>query len=290
MRSMTGFGRGSGASAGIRLVAEIKTVNHKYHDFSIKLPYAFQFLETELRELILASVTRGKVDCFVKDVSAPAPKKVAVNEKLLASYVAALHKASRKFRLKGELTPESLLRLPDVMGLSETERKESDMRKAARAAVAAALKGLETMRTSEGERLKKDFLTRIKDILSLTADIRGRHKASIEEKVKALKQKVAQWIGEGAVDATRMSTEEGLQLTRFDISEELTRLSSHLTEMGSILKDKGVVGRRLDFLLQEMNREANTVGSKCQDAEMAHRVVKLKESLEQLREQVQNVE
>lgn len=287
---MTGFGRGSGQAAGIHLVAEIKTVNHKYHDFFIKLPYAFQFLETELRDLILASVTRGKVDCFVKDVSEPAPKKVAVNETLLASYIAILHKASKKFRLKGELTPESLLRLPDVMCLTETERREPDMRKAATAAVASALKGLETMRASEGERLKKDFLSRIKEILSLTAEIKTRHKISLEEKVKALKAKVSQWIGEKAVDAQRMSTEEGLQLTRFDISEELTRLASHLTEMGVILKEKGVVGRRLDFLLQEMNREANTVGSKCQDASMAHSVVKLKESLEQLREQVQNVE
>jgi uncharacterized protein (TIGR00255 family) len=249
MRSMTGFGRGSGAAMGVNLVAEIKTVNHKYHDFSIKLPYAFQFLETELRDLILGAVTRGKVDCFVKDVSPAAPKKVTVNEPLLSGYIAALHKASKKFRLKGELTPESLLRLPDVMGLVETERREPEMRKAARAAVAAALKGLERMRSSEGERLKRDFLSRIREILSLAAELKVKHKSSLEVKVKAVREKVAEWIGGNAVDAQRMSTEEGLLLTRFDISEELTRLASHLEEMGDILKEKASVGRRLDFLL-----------------------------------------
>jgi uncharacterized protein (TIGR00255 family) len=290
MRSMTGFGRGTGQTKTVQLVAEIKTVNHKFHDISVKLSGAYQFLEPEIRELILASVTRGKVDFFLKDLSPLRTKTVQVNEDLLQEYLKAARKASSRLNLKGDMTIESLLKMPDVLVVVETERQESEQKKATLEAVREALKALEKMRQSEGARLGKDMLERAKEISNVVQQIRQRHKAAMIEKIKAFKEKIADFLPSPLQDQMRVATEEGLLLQRHDIAEELTRLDSHLEVLQETLKEKETVGRKLDFLLQEMNREANTVGSKASDSKMAQNVVRLKELLEQLREQIQNIE
>lgn len=290
MRSMTGFGRGSGQTKSVQVVAEIKTVNHKYHDLSVKLPSAYQSLEPEVREMILSGVTRGKVDFFLKDLSPARPKTVQVNEDLVTEYLKSAKKASARFKIKGELSVETLLRMPDVLSVVEEERQESDQKKAVVEAVGEALKALEKMRQSEGARLGKDLLDRAKDISGVVQQIRSRHKAVMAEKLKAFREKIAEFLPEPLQDQMRLSTEEGITLQRHDIAEELTRLDSHLEALQETLKDKGSVGRKLDFLIQEMNREANTVGSKSADSKMAQSVVRLKELLEQLREQIQNIE
>ncbi len=290
MRSMTGFGRGTGQGKTVQVVAEVKTVNHKYHDISLKVPLSYQFLETEMRELILASVTRGKVDFFLKDLSPNRSRVVEINEPLLAQYLQAAHKAAKKHKLKGEFTVESLLKLPDVMMVVESDRQEADQKKAAVEAVAEALKALEKMRQSEGARLAKDILERAKDISATVQTLRIRHKTVVAEKMKVFKDKIAEFLPEPLQDQTRVATEEAVILQRFDISEEMTRLDSHLTAMQETLREKGSVGRKLDFLIQEMNRETNTIGSKSADSKMAHGVVRLKELLEQIREQIQNIE
>jgi uncharacterized protein (TIGR00255 family) len=287
---MTGFGRGEGQAKTVRVVAEIKTVNHKYHDLSVKLPGAFQSMEPEVREMILASVTRGKVDFFLKDLSAPRPKTVQINDDLVDEYIKASHKAAKRFKVKGDLSIETLLKLPDVLSVVEEERQESDQKKALLEAVEEALKALEKMRQSEGTRLGKDLLERAKDISGVVQQIRNRHKAVMTEKLKAFREKIAEFLPEPLQDQMRLSTEESVTLQRHDIAEELTRLDSHLEALQETLKDKGSVGRKLDFLIQEMNREANTVGSKSADSKMAQSVVRLKELLEQLREQIQNIE
>jgi uncharacterized protein (TIGR00255 family) len=290
MRSMTGFGRGGGQTKTVHVVAEIKTVNHKYHDISVKLPGAFQIMEPEVREMILASVTRGKVDFFLKDLSPPRAKKVMINEGLVAEYLKAVKKASSKFNLKGDLSPEALLRLPDVLVVEEEERLESDQRKAVTEAVQEALKALEKMRVSEGARLAKDMTERSRDITGVVQQLRQRHKALMTEKLKAFREKVSEFLPEPLLDQVRLATEEGVILQRHDIAEELTRLDSHLEALLETLKEKNSVGRKLDFLVQEMNREANTTGSKSADSKMAQGVVRLKELLEQIREQIQNIE
>jgi uncharacterized protein (TIGR00255 family) len=290
MRSMTGLGRGSGRSKAAQLVAEIKTVNHKFHDVSVKLPGTCQFLEPEIRDLILGSVTRGKVDLYLRDLSPGAARRVTVNEDVLESTLKAARGAARKFKLKGDIPAEAILRMSDVMQVVEGEKPEADFRKAARSAVAAALHALDKMRASEGARLAKDMTARSTEVYRLIASIRERHKALMVEKVKALREKVAEFLPEPLQDQVRLATEEGILLQRHDITEELTRLSSHVEALLEALKEKGAVGRRLDFLLQEMNREANTIGSKTSDAPQAHHVVRLKETLEQVREQIQNIE
>ncbi len=290
MRSMTGFGRGTGQNKAVQVVAEIKTVNHKYHDISVKLPSILQFLEPEVRDLILSSVTRGKVDFFLKDLSPGRAKTVQVNEGLVTEYLRAAKKASQRFKLKGELSVESLFRMPEVLQTTEEERQETEQKKAVLEAVQEALKALEKMRQSEGARLGKDMAERARDITGVVQQIRQRHKAVMGEKIKAFREKVAEFLPEPLQDQIRLSTEEGLLLQRHDIAEELTRLDSHLEALGEAVREKGSVGRKLDFLIQEMNREANTVGSKSADSKMAQSVVRLKELLEQLREQVQNIE
>jgi len=290
MRSMTGFGRGSGKSKGTQVSAEIKTVNHKYHDLSVKLPGSFQFLEPQVRDLVLSSVTRGKVDLFVKDLSPSGSRQVVVDEDLVAEYLKAVRKATGRFKLKGDLTVEGLLKLPDVLSVVEPERKEEDLKKAALEAVGEALKALEKMRQSEGTRLAKDLLTRSAEVRGVVESLRSRHKVSQADKIRAFKEKVAAFLPEPLVDQSRLSTEEAVQIQRLDIAEELTRLDSHLEALAEALKEKGPVGRKLDFLLQEMNREANTTGSKSSDPKMAQGVVRLKELLEQMREQIQNIE
>lgn len=290
MRSMTGFGRGTGQTKSVHVVAEIKTVNHKYHDLSVKLPAAYQSMEPEVRELILASVTRGKVDFFLKDLSPSRDKTVQINETLITEYLKAARKASARFKLKGDLSIETLLRMPDVLSVVEEERQESEQKKAVLEAVQEALKALEKMRQAEGGRLGKDLLERARDISGVVQQIRGRHKAVMAEKLKAFRERIAEFLPEPLQDQMRLATEESVTLQRHDISEELTRLDSHLEALQETLKDKGSVGRKLDFLIQEMNREANTVGSKSADSKMAQSVVRLKELLEQLREQIQNIE
>ncbi len=290
MRSMTGFGRGTGQTKTVQVVAEIKTVNHKYHDLSVKLPSAYQSMEPEVRESILASVTRGKVDFFLKDLSPARPKTVQINEELITEYLKASKKAATRFKIKGEISIESLLRMPDVLSVVEEERQESEQKKAVLEAVQEALKALEKMRQSEGARLGRDLLERARDISGVVQQIRSRHKAVMVEKLKAFRDKINEFLPEPLQDQMRLSTEEGITLRRHDIAEELTRLDSHLEALQETLKDKGSVGRKLDFLIQEMNREANTVGSKSADSKMAQSVVRLKELLEQLREQIQNIE
>ncbi|MGH7739272.1 MAG: YicC/YloC family endoribonuclease [bacterium] len=290
MRSMTGFGRGSAQVKSVQVVVEVKTVNHKYHDISLKLPASYQYLEPNLRELVLASVTRGKVDVFLKDLSPARPKAVEVNEALLSEYLKAAHQASKKLKLTGTLSVESLLRLPDVLTVTESERPEADQKKATVQALDEALKLLDKMRQSEGARLAKDMMERAKEISQVVQQVRARHKASVAEKIKAFREKTAEYLPEPLLDQIRLSTEEAVLLQRHDIAEELTRLESHLEALQEAAKEKGVVGRKLDFLIQEMNRETNTIGSKSSDARMAQNVVRMKELLEQIREQIQNIE
>ena len=290
MRSMTGFGRGSAQVKSIQIVAEVKTVNHKFHDISLKIPSSYQFLETDIREMILGSVTRGKVDVFLKDLSPARTKTVSVNEELLAEYVKAAHKAAKDLKLKSELSIESLLKMPDVLMVNEPERPEAEQKKAVSQALEEALKALEKMRQSEGNRLAKDLLEKAKEISQVIQFIRQRHKASLAEKVKAFKEKVSEFLPEPLLDQIRLSTEEGVLLQRHDIAEELTRLESHLEALHDSAKEKGTVGRKLDFLIQEMNRETNTIGSKASDAKLAQSVIRMKELLEQMREQIQNIE
>lgn len=290
MRSMTGFGRGTGESKTVQVVAEIKTVNHKFHDISAKLPSSYQFLEPDVRELILGSVTRGKVEIFIKDLSPDRKRTIRLNEELIDEYLKVSKKAATKFKLKGELSIETLLKMPDVLQVVEEERQETDQKKAVVAAVEEALKALEKMRQSEGARLGKDMLEKAKEISQVVNQVRQRHKVVVADKVKNFKEKINDFLPEPLIDQVRLATEETVILQRHDIAEELTRLDSHLEALQETLKDKGAVGRKLDFLIQEMNREVNTTGSKSADAKMAQSVVRLKELLEQLREQIQNIE
>jgi len=290
MRSMTGFGRGSAQVKSVQVVAEVKTVNHKYHDISLKIPTSYQYLESDMRELILASVTRGKVDVFLKDLSPIRAKTVEVNEALLSEYLKAVQHSSKKLKLSGTLSMESLLRLPDVLVVSEAERPEAEQKKATAEALEEALKALDKMRQAEGARLSKDMLERAKEISQVVQQVRLRHKAAVAEKIKAFREKMAEYLPAPLLDQIRLSTEEGVLLQRHDIAEELTRLESHLQALQEATKEKGAVGRKLDFLIQEMNRETNTIGSKSSDAKMAQSVVRMKELLEQIREQIQNIE
>jgi uncharacterized protein (TIGR00255 family) len=290
MRSMTGFGRGSGDAKTVRVAAEIKTVNHKFHDVSIKVPASYQFLEPEIRDLILSSVSRGKVDFFMKDLSPVRSKTVEVNEELLREYLRAAKKAAAHFKLKSDLSMENLLRMPDVLMVVEVERQEAEQRQAVLEAVRQSLKALDKMRQAEGARLGKDMQERAKEITGVVQMIRQRHKVVLTEKIKIFKEKVAEFLPEPLQDQPRLATEEALLLQRHDISEELTRLDSHLEALQQSLKEKESVGRKLDFLIQEMNRETNTIGSKSTDSKMTQGVVRLKELLEQLREQIQNIE
>lgn len=290
MRSMTGFGRGSAQVKSVQVVAEVKTVNHKYHDISLKIPTSYQYLESDMREMILSSVTRGKVDVFLKDLSPLRAKRVEVNEALLSEYLKAVQQSSKKLKLSGTLSMESLLRLPDVLTVSEAERPEAEQKKATAEALEEALRALDKMRQAEGARLAKDMLERAKEISQVVQQVRLRHKAAVAEKIKAFREKMAEYLPAPLLDQIRLSTEEGVLLQRHDIAEELTRLESHLQALQEATKEKGAVGRKLDFLIQEMNRETNTIGSKSSDAKMAQSVVRMKELLEQIREQIQNIE
>lgn len=290
MRSMTGFGRASAKVGSAEAAVEVKTVNHKFTDISVKVPGSFQFLEGAIRDRVRARVTRGKVDVFVKDLRPLREKRVLVNEKLAAEYLAALRRAFRKLKGKGEIPVDRVLFLPEVLIVADAEASERDLSACVIAALDKALSALSAMREAEGKRLRKDLAARLQEAAAVVRNIRVRHRASLQEKVKVFRDKVGEWVPSALQDAPRLATEEAVLLQRYDVSEELTRLDSHFAEAEAALREKGAVGRRLDFLVQEMNREANTIGSKCADPQITYSVVRLKELFEQFREQIQNVE
>lgn len=288
--SMTGFGRGEATTDVGTIVTEMKTVNHRYLDIAIRAPKEFNALEEGLRSLIRETLSRGRVDVYVRFT--PAAEQiptVTINEAMAAAYLAQVQILQGKTELTG-LTAHDLLVLPEVLKVTEPVLEPELLRAPLQQAAATALAQLQEMRSREGERLTTDMCERLAVLDELLSDVLVRSPAVVEEYQQKLTQRLQDMLPEGMVDPTRLAQEVALLADRACITEEVVRLRSHFAQFELKAKQGDAVGRQLDFLVQEMNREINTIGSKANDAKIAQLVVEMKSGLEKIREQTQNVE
>ncbi len=291
VRSMTGFGRGEQSGKHLAITVEAKSVNHRYLDLAIRLPRELNLLEEQLRNAFRQQLSRGRVDIFVKLVTREAESKaVTVNNNLAEAYIEQARGLCAKTGLTWDLTVSALLRLPEVVQLEEADFDADEAAELLKAAADQAVSGLVAMRALEGERLAQDILTYLQSIEQQLVSVEQRSPSVVQEYKAKLESRLQELLPEGLLDAGRLAQEVAIFADRACIAEETVRLRSHLEQARVLLDQREAVGRKLDFLVQEMNREINTIGSKANDAETARLVVDLKSDLEKIREQVQNIE
>ena len=291
MLSMTGYGKGEYVEGGLELTCEIKTVNNRYLDVSIKAPRIFACLEDVIRNTVRKKLTRGHADVFIslKD-KRERPTALALDMALAGSYVAAAKAMKEAFPdLTDDITLSSVLRYPDVIKQEDSQSLDEEMTKALDVALEAALCKLNEMRAIEGEKLREDMLARVATIETLVNEISLRAPEIANEYREKLTARVKEYLNGANIDENRILTEVAVFTDKSNIDEELTRLRSHIEQFRSICQE-GIVGRKLDFLVQEFNREANTTCSKSNDVAITRAGLALKNEIEKIREQVQNLE
>ena len=291
IKSMTGYGSAKGTAAGLRLSVELKSVNNRYLDVSVKLPRTLLFAEEPIRSAVAKHITRGKVDVFVTaDTSEADCTEVRVNEPLLRGYIAALSDVRSKYNLTDDMTLMNLCRLPDVLSTERRELDTDELTSGLLAILEEALNGYDAMRRTEGLKLRDDVLARIEEIGRLTGIVEERAPQTVAEYRARLEQKLRETLEGLPIDDARVITECAIFADRIAVDEETVRLRSHLSQLKGMAEGESPIGRKMDFLIQELNRESNTIGSKCQSADIARVVVDLKAEIEKIREQIQNVE
>lgn len=291
IKSMTGYGSAKGTVEGIEVCVELKSVNNKFLDTSVRLPRNFLFAEETIKSAVMSHISRGKVDVFVTvDTSMADDMIVKVNEPLLKGYIEALGSISKEYGLPNDITAMSVSRFPDVLNVEKKELDADAVAEGIRIIAEQALCDFDGMRIREGAKLKEDVLSKLETIEKLVGIIETESPKTVEEYREKLKQKLFEVLGTTDIDETRMITEAAIFADKVAVDEETVRLHSHMAQLRSMLDGGSPIGRKIDFLLQEFNREANTTGSKCQNAEIAHVVVNLKSEIEKIREQIQNIE
>ena len=291
IKSMTGYGNAKGIVGDLNVVIELKSVNNRYLDVSIHAPRGFIFVEETIKNAVQQHLSRGKVDVFISvDSSKSDDLQVKINEPLLKSYLSALHTIEENYGLDNDVSAGSISRYPDVLSL---EKKELDVD-----AVAAGMAGLveqalsdfDSMRQREGQKLHDDILNKVSEIERLLSMVEQLSPQTIAEYKDRLYQKMREVLEDTAIDEARIVQEVAIYSDKIAIDEETVRLHSHISQLKSMLEQGSPIGRKMDFLIQEFNREANTIGSKCQNSDIAHHVVDMKSEIEKMREQVQNIE
>ena len=291
MRSMTGFGCAASDAAGVLLRAEVRAVNHKHLQVKMRLPSDLGFLEPQVEAAVRKRLDRGSVTVGVHVSSEATPSTVRLNPEIAAAYQREMRKLGKELGLEPEMDLRTVVGLPGVLGGGATERELEREERELLKVVEQALKELGEMREREGTALEADLRKHTKVVRAVIRRIAKRTPRVVREHQTALHKRVQELLGESTrVDPKDLAREVAVLADRADVAEELARLDSHLAQLEVLFEKKGPVGRQLDFLVQEMFREANTIGSKCMDAKVAHFVVDLKTGIERLREQVQNVE
>lgn len=291
IKSMTGYGGAKGSAEGLSVSIELKSVNNRYLDVSVKLPRTMLFAEEPIKAAVGRHISRGKVDVFVTvDQSASDDMEVRVNEPLLKGYIEALSAAAEKFGLQNDMTVMSLCRLPDVLSTDRREIDSSALMTSITEILERALTEYDAMRLREGEKLRDDVLARLETISRLTGVVEENAPKTVAEYRARLEQKLQEVLATANIDESRVLTEAAIFADKIAVDEETVRLRSHISQLRGLTNGESPAGRKMDFLIQELNREANTIGSKCQNADIAHVVVELKAEIEKIREQIQNVE
>ena len=291
IKSMTGYGSAKGQAGDLQISVEVKSVNNRYLDASVRMPRSFLFAEDAVKSAIGRHISRGKVDMFINvDSSAADDVSVKVNEALLKGYIDAIGLISEKYGLENDLTAVSAGRFPDIL---RVEKKDLDAEEISAGLVAVAEKALQdfdAMRQREGEKLCADVLAKLETISSLVSTVEKESPRTVEAYQNRLREKISEVLSSAGVDENRILAEAAIYADRVAVDEETVRLRSHMSQLRTMLAGGSPIGRKIDFLIQEFNREANTIGSKCQNSDIAHVVVELKSEIEKIREQIQNIE
>lgn len=291
IRSMTGFGRASCSMDGREVIAELKSVNHRYLDISFRLPRSLSFLEEPVRAMLSSALSRGHVDVSLiyKNTRRDA-RTVSIDRALLAEYLEAAAAAADEFRLPNDITLSRALELPDVTVITEAEDDRDAILEVVRCAVSDALADLTRMREREGDRLRLDLISKLDSTIGIRDRIALCAPNVVEDYKRRLYERIGDMLSEVEVDRARLATEIAIYADKVGIDEELVRLKSHIDAMLSMLSAGNPVGRKLDFLVQEMNREFNTIGSKANNSDISALVIDGKAEIEKIREQIQNIE
>lgn len=288
---MTGFGTATAQAPGGRLTVEVRSVNHRFSEIQIRLPKDLSALEEPTRAMVQGKVQRGRVEVIVtREDGTRRPKAVRVDLELAAAYAQALREIAGTVGATGEVTLAQLAALPDVLRVEDDRREVETLRPALEVALAEATDALVAMRTSEGRRMASDLLDRLAATGRLLETVNERSSDVVRVYSERLRARLVELLAEVPIDEARIATEIALFAERSDISEELVRLRSHIAQFRQTVGEDGAVGRKLEFILQEMGRETNTIGSKANDLEITRAVIAMKSELESLREQVQNIE
>ena len=291
VKSMTGYGRAVETVNGREFTVEIRSVNNRYLDCTVKLPRALSFAEDTVKQAVKNTISRGKVDVYITQRSeGAADAKVTLNTAMAAGYVEAMRQMAQEFAIREDISVSLLSRMPDVFTVEKPEVDEEQLLSDMMQVVNAALANYDAMRAKEGEALKNDLSSRGNTIRSLVSQVEEGNGQTVIDYRTRLYNKLQEVLGNTAIDESRILTEAAIFADKVAVDEETVRLRSHLEQMDSMLAAGGAMGRKLDFLLQEMNREANTIGSKCTDVRLARIVVDIKAELEKIREQTQNIE
>ena len=293
VKSITGYGRARQMMGGRDITVEVRSVNNRYLDTTVKLPRTYIFAEDAIKRRVQKAVSRGKVDVFVTIDEASANEAVVtVNESLAKAYMDALHKVGEigGGTLKGIYSAVDVARFPDVLTVTKAEADLESVQADICAVADEALRAYNAMRATEGEKLAADIASRLDSVESLTGKVEARSPETVKEYREKLTARMREVLQSTTIDESRILTEAAIYADKIAVDEETVRLRSHVSQLRAMLASDEPMGRKMDFLIQEVNRESNTVGSKCNDVEIARVVVDLKAEVEKIREQVQNIE
>ena len=291
VKSMTGYGRCVETVGGREFTVELRSVNNRYLDCTVKLPRALSFAEDAVKQAVKNAVSRGKVDVFISmRAEGGSDTKVTLNAPLVEGYLAAMKEMAQRYGVLDDISVSTLARMQDVFTVEREEVDEEQLLKDLMTVVDKAIAGYDAMRSAEGQALERDLRSRGQTILELVAQVEAGSGETVAAYRARLEGKLREVLASTSIDESRILTEAAIFADKVAVDEETVRLRSHLDQMNRMLGSGGAIGRKLDFLLQEMNRESNTIGSKCSDVRLARIVVDIKAELEKIREQTQNIE
>jgi len=291
IRSMTGFGRTVEQIGGLDITVEIKSVNHRYFEFSSRIPRAYQFLDEKLKSLCQQSIQRGKVEVSVLiDDNSENSTSVEINHAFAKSYISALKQLAKEYKIKDDVKVSTVASNTEMFKVKRVAVEDDVITESVLAVAKKAIESFVSMRETEGEKLANDVKSRTEIILGLVELVEKRSPETVKAYRERLEIKIRELLGDVKVDEQRLITETAIFADKVAVAEETVRLRSHIDQLCKLISADGAVGKKLDFIVQEMNRETNTIGSKCQDVEIAHVVVDIKSEIEKIREQIQNIE
>ena len=291
VKSMTGYGRAVETVNGREFTVELRSVNNRYLDCNVKLPRSLSFAEDAVKQAVKNTISRGKVDVFISVHSeGAADVKVTLNAAMVEGYLAAMKQMADQYDVKDDISVSLISRMPEVFSVEKPDVDEEQLLADLMSVAGKALEAYDAMRTAEGKALENDLRSRGNTILELVSQVEAGNGQTVIDYRTRLENKLREVLANTAIDESRILTEAAIFADKVAVDEETVRLRSHLEQMNTMLTNGGAIGRKLDFLLQEMNRESNTIGSKCTDVRLARIVVDIKAELEKIREQTQNIE